>query len=97
MSEEIDAHVLRKYERGERVGKGAYGIVWKCCDKKTKVNQPEVNQPEVNQPEVNQPAVFHVYIRVKTKLNQPAVFHVYIRVASVSPYGILADCIFPLQ
>eukprot|EP00472_Partenskyella_glossopodia_P006477 CAMPEP_0197529230 /NCGR_PEP_ID=MMETSP1318-20131121/27678_1 /TAXON_ID=552666 /ORGANISM="Partenskyella glossopodia, Strain RCC365" /LENGTH=381 /DNA_ID=CAMNT_0043084613 /DNA_START=354 /DNA_END=1502 /DNA_ORIENTATION=- len=36
MSEEIDAHVLRKYDRGERVGKGAYGIVWKCCDKKTK-------------------------------------------------------------
>lgn len=29
MSEEIDKHVLRKYEIGQRVGKGAYGIVWK--------------------------------------------------------------------
>jgi hypothetical protein len=29
MSEEIDKHVLRKYEVGQRVGKGAYGIVWK--------------------------------------------------------------------
>jgi len=32
MSEEIDAHVLRKYEVGQRVGKGAYGIVWKARD-----------------------------------------------------------------
>lgn len=36
MSEEIDKHVLRKYEIGARVGKGAYGIVWKAVDKKTK-------------------------------------------------------------
>lgn len=33
MSEEIDAHVTRKYEVGQRVGKGAYGIVWKAVDK----------------------------------------------------------------
>lgn len=33
MSDEIDAHVLRKYEVGQRVGKGAYGIVWKAVDK----------------------------------------------------------------
>jgi len=37
MSDEVDAHVLRKYDRGERVGKGAYGIVWKSRDKKTRV------------------------------------------------------------
>eukprot|EP00471_Norrisiella_sphaerica_P012693 CAMPEP_0184496856 /NCGR_PEP_ID=MMETSP0113_2-20130426/35052_1 /TAXON_ID=91329 /ORGANISM="Norrisiella sphaerica, Strain BC52" /LENGTH=375 /DNA_ID=CAMNT_0026883687 /DNA_START=173 /DNA_END=1300 /DNA_ORIENTATION=+ len=36
MSEDVDSHVLRKYERGERVGKGAYGIVWKSVDKKTR-------------------------------------------------------------
>jgi mitogen-activated protein kinase 15 len=35
MSEEIDAHVLRKYEVGQRVGKGAYGIVWKARDLST--------------------------------------------------------------
>jgi hypothetical protein len=38
MSEEIDAHVVRKYEIGERVGKGAYGIVWKATDRKTGVS-----------------------------------------------------------
>lgn len=36
MSEEIDKHVLRKYEIGQKVGKGAYGIVWKAIDKKTR-------------------------------------------------------------
>jgi len=36
MSEEIDKHVLRKYEVGQRVGKGAYGIVWKAVDRKTR-------------------------------------------------------------
>lgn len=35
MSEEIDKHVLRKYEVGQRIGKGAYGIVWKARDRKT--------------------------------------------------------------
>lgn len=35
MSEEIDKHVLRKYEIGAKLGKGAYGIVWKATDKKT--------------------------------------------------------------
>eukprot|EP01080_Neovahlkampfia_damariscottae_P001693 gene1693-462_t len=34
MSEEIDK-VLRKYEIGAKLGKGAYGIVWKATDKKT--------------------------------------------------------------
>eukprot|EP00919_Chromeraceae_sp_WS-2016_P046664 GHVR01110757.1.p1 GENE.GHVR01110757.1~~GHVR01110757.1.p1 ORF type:complete len:269 (+),score=44.17 GHVR01110757.1:79-885(+) len=35
MSEEIDKHVLRKYEIVHKLGKGAYGIVWKSIDKKT--------------------------------------------------------------
>jgi mitogen-activated protein kinase 15 len=36
MSEEIDAHVLRRFEVCQRLGKGAYGIVWKAIDKRTK-------------------------------------------------------------
>lgn len=36
MSEDIDKHVLRKYEIGQKVGKGAYGIVWKAVDKQTR-------------------------------------------------------------
>mmetsp|Transcript_2050 Transcript_2050/g.2841 ORF Transcript_2050/g.2841 Transcript_2050/m.2841 type:complete len:356 (-) Transcript_2050:286-1353(-) len=36
MSEEIDKHVLRKYEIVSKLGKGAYGIVWKAIDKKTR-------------------------------------------------------------
>jgi len=36
MTEEIDKHLLRKYEVAQKLGKGAYGIVWKAYDKKTK-------------------------------------------------------------
>ena len=36
MSEEIDRHVLRKYDVVQKLGKGAYGIVWRAMDKKTK-------------------------------------------------------------
>ena len=36
MSDEVDKHVLRKYELAQKLGKGAYGIVWKATDKKTR-------------------------------------------------------------
>ena len=36
MSEEVDKHVLRRYEIIQKLGKGAYGIVWKAEDKKNK-------------------------------------------------------------
>lgn len=36
MSEEIDKHILRKYDIVHRLGRGAYGIVWKAQDKKTR-------------------------------------------------------------
>lgn len=36
MSEEIDKHITRKYEIAQKLGKGAYGIVWKATDKKSK-------------------------------------------------------------
>ena len=36
MSDDIDSKVSRKYEVQQKLGKGAYGIVWKALDKKTK-------------------------------------------------------------
>ena len=33
--EQIDQHVLRKYEIVHKVGKGAYGVVWKATSRKT--------------------------------------------------------------
>lgn len=33
---EIDAHVSKHYDIVRRLGKGAYGIVWKAIDKKNK-------------------------------------------------------------
>jgi mitogen-activated protein kinase 15 len=35
-NEDIDKYVLRKYEVSQKLGKGAYGVVWKAVDKKTK-------------------------------------------------------------
>lgn len=29
MSEEVDKHVTRKFEIHQKLGKGAYGVVWK--------------------------------------------------------------------
>ena len=36
MSEELDKHIQKRYEIQQKLGKGAYGIVWKAEDKKTK-------------------------------------------------------------
>ncbi|KAG6460617.1 hypothetical protein O3G_MSEX012104 [Manduca sexta] len=33
---EIDEHILKRFDIRKRLGKGAYGIVWKATDKKTK-------------------------------------------------------------
>lgn len=35
-SEEIEAHIYKKFEIMQKLGKGAYGVVWKAVDKKTK-------------------------------------------------------------
>eukprot|EP01036_Dinobryon_divergens_P032200 gene32200-41741_t len=36
MSEDIERHVLRKFEICQRLGKGAYGIVWKAIEKRSR-------------------------------------------------------------
>ena len=36
MSEEIDRHVLRKYDILQKLGKGAYGIVWRAQNKQSR-------------------------------------------------------------
>ena len=36
MSEVIEPHISRKYEIVSKLGKGAYGIVWKAIDKRSK-------------------------------------------------------------
>ena len=36
MTEEVEPHILRKFDILQRLGKGAYGIVWKAVDKQTK-------------------------------------------------------------
>ena len=35
MSEEVEAHILKKYSLTKKLGSGAYGHVWKVTDKKT--------------------------------------------------------------
>lgn len=36
MAEEIEPQISRKFEIISKLGKGAYGIVWKAIDKKLK-------------------------------------------------------------
>jgi mitogen-activated protein kinase 15 len=36
MSEAIEQHILQKFEICQKLGKGAYGIVWKAIDKRTR-------------------------------------------------------------
>jgi mitogen-activated protein kinase 15 len=36
MSEEVEQHILKRYELVKKVGSGAYGHVWKVVDRKTK-------------------------------------------------------------
>ena len=36
MSEEIERHVVRKFKICQRLGKGAYGSVWKAIDKRSR-------------------------------------------------------------
>lgn len=35
MTEEIEQHILKKYEVVKKVGSGAYGHVWRVRDRKT--------------------------------------------------------------
>ena len=34
--EDVDRHVLRRYDIGQKLGKGAYGVVWRVESKKTR-------------------------------------------------------------
>lgn len=36
MTEDVDRHILRKYEIVQKLGRGAYGVVWKVHDRKTR-------------------------------------------------------------
>ncbi|KDO34576.1 CMGC/MAPK/ERK7 protein kinase [Saprolegnia parasitica CBS 223.65] len=36
MGEEVEKHIMRKYDLLQKLGKGAYGIVWKATDKATR-------------------------------------------------------------
>lgn len=36
MSEDVDAQIREKYDLHKRLGKGAYGIVWKATDRRTR-------------------------------------------------------------
>eukprot|EP00760_Papus_ankaliazontas_P035062 PhM_4_TR7601/c0_g1_i2/m.59891/K19603/MAPK15; mitogen-activated protein kinase 15 len=36
MSSEVEAHITRRYELLQQLGKGAYGIVWKAIDRRTR-------------------------------------------------------------
>ena len=36
MSEDIERHIVRKFEICQRLGKGAYGVVWKAVEKRSR-------------------------------------------------------------
>lgn len=36
MAEELEPHILRKFDVLQKLGKGAYGVVWKAIDKQNK-------------------------------------------------------------
>ena len=36
MAEELEPHILERFNIIQRLGKGAYGVVWKAVDKKSK-------------------------------------------------------------
>ena len=36
MTDEIEPHIFKRYEIMQKLGKGAYGVVWKAIDRKTK-------------------------------------------------------------
>ena len=36
MSHEVESHIIRRYEIQAQLGKGAYGIVWRAVDRRTK-------------------------------------------------------------
>ncbi len=36
----MDSHIKKKYELDKRLGKGAYGIVWKATSKRYTLNEP---------------------------------------------------------
>jgi mitogen-activated protein kinase 15 len=38
MTEEIEPHILQRYDILQRLGKGAYGVVWKATDKEVRLN-----------------------------------------------------------
>ncbi len=35
MSEEVEQHILKRFQIIQKLGKGAYGVVWKALDRKT--------------------------------------------------------------
>lgn len=35
MTEEVEPHILRRYDLVRKIGSGAYGHVWKVIDKRT--------------------------------------------------------------
>ena len=36
MAEQVEPHILKKFQIVQKLGKGAYGVVWKAIEKKNK-------------------------------------------------------------